>query len=569
MKNLFFYFFLICTTTLFAEIENSNNYSCDEIGTETYTGCEGDGYSVVVNGVIYNENNPSGTEVIAGGASTGCDLIVTIDLTFNANEISYQSLTLCEGENLIYNGTVYDQGNPTGTEIIIGGASNGCNLITNIDLTYLPNEILNESYTLCEGESFTYNGIVYDEANPNGTEVIPGGGSTGCDLIVEINLVFYPNSTSYYSYALCEGESITIYDNVYTESNPNGTVVLVSSTGCDSIIIIDLTFIPNAMSTETYQGTSGDGYSVIISGVIYDENNPSGIELIAGGSYMGCDSIITIDLVFTSCSTPTAISSLVISGNVVKLSWIGTSIAERYRIRYRPVGGSWTELLTGADESFRFINELMPNTTYQYQVKSLCAASNSAWSSTASFTTLSDICDIPSTSGVTNTTSTSTVVYWSSLPDDIKYRIKYKAKNFSNPWTEVTLNPTSYTATSLMANTDYKYKLKTKCSNGWSNWSGNFNFSTPPSFSSDVAARKIKTDVQVFPNPASNFVQVRLQKEATNISIRNLDGKLLKELSPTATTEEVDIQSWTAGMYILSVLYKDGTINTQQFVKMN
>ena len=31
-------------------------------GSEAYTGCLGDGYSVVVNGVTYAEANPSGTE---------------------------------------------------------------------------------------------------------------------------------------------------------------------------------------------------------------------------------------------------------------------------------------------------------------------------------------------------------------------------------------------------------------------------------------------------------------------------------------------------------------------------
>ncbi len=269
------------------------------------------------------------------------------------------------------------------------------------------------------------------------------------------------------------------------------------------------------------------------------------------------------------CETPSAVSSLVISGNVVKLSWIGTSAANRYRIRYRPVGGTWTEALTGGIETFRFLNGLTPNTTYQYQVKSLCTASNSTWSSTATFTTLNDICDRPANSGVTNTTSTSTTVYWTSYPNDIKYRIKYKATDYSNPWTEVTLNPTTYNLTGLTASTNYKYKLKTKCSGGWSNWSSNYTFATPASFLSDIVSRKANTTIQVFPNPASNVVRVSLEKEANVIRILNVNGKLMKEVFPTSTTEKIDIQNWSTGMYILTVLYNDGTMNTEQFVKMN
>ncbi len=574
MKNITLYFFLllISSTNLFASIENANNFSCDETTLETYTGCQGDGYSVQINGVIYDENNPNGIEIIIGGASTGCDLIVTIDLVFNSDEVSSQSYTLCQGENLIYNGTVYDESNSSGTEVIFGGASNGCNLIVNINLTFELVETITETYMGCEGDSYsvTVNGTTYDETNPVGLEVIAGGGSNGCDLIVEINLVFYPTPTSYLYASLCEGDSIVIYENCYKIDNPNGTIVIEggSSNGCDSIVVIDLTFIPNSITNVTYTGISGDGYSVVVNGTTYNEANPNGIEYL-GLSYVGCDSLAVIDLTFTSCSTPTAVSSQVMSANVAKLSWGGTSVADRYRIRYRPIGGSWTELLTGADETFRFINGLSPNTTYQYQVKSLCTGSNSAWSSTSTFTTVGDICDIPSTSNVTNTTTTSTVIYWSAYPDDIKYRVKYKSKDFVNAWTEVTLNPTSYTATGLMANTNYKYKLKTKCSNGWTNWSSNFTFSTPPSFSSDIMSRKAATDIQVFPNPASYFVELSLQKEATLISICDLNGKVLKEIIPISTTERIDIQNWSTGMYLLSVRYDDGTITTKHFVKTN
>lgn len=45
-----------------------------------YSGCLNDGYSIIINGNSYNENNPSGTEILA--ATNGCDSIVLIQLTF-------------------------------------------------------------------------------------------------------------------------------------------------------------------------------------------------------------------------------------------------------------------------------------------------------------------------------------------------------------------------------------------------------------------------------------------------------------------------------------------------------
>jgi hypothetical protein len=72
--------------------------------------------------------------------------------------------------------------------------------------------------------------------------------------------------------------------------------VITGSNGCDSIITINLIFHPPTYSHETYIGCEGDGYFVIVDSVRYDEFNPFGTEVITGSN--GCDSIITITLVF-------------------------------------------------------------------------------------------------------------------------------------------------------------------------------------------------------------------------------------------------------------------------------
>jgi hypothetical protein len=49
---------------------------------KTYIGCQGDGYSVTVNGTVYNEAKPTGREILV--AANGSDSVVTINLVFNA-----------------------------------------------------------------------------------------------------------------------------------------------------------------------------------------------------------------------------------------------------------------------------------------------------------------------------------------------------------------------------------------------------------------------------------------------------------------------------------------------------
>ena len=157
-------------------------------GTETYTGCQGDGYSVVVNGVTYDEGNPSGTEVLS--AVAGCDSTVTITLIYNNNTFGTETYTGCQGDgySVDVNGITYDEGNPSGTEVLTN--SNGCDSTVTITLIYNNNTFGTETYTGCQGDGYSVvvNGVTYDEGNPSGTEVLTN--SNSCDSTVTIALIF-------------------------------------------------------------------------------------------------------------------------------------------------------------------------------------------------------------------------------------------------------------------------------------------------------------------------------------------------------------------------------------------
>ena len=80
-----------------------------------------------------------------------------------------------------------------------------------------------------------------------------------------------------------------------------GTEVLTAVAGCDSTVTIDLVFNNNTVGKKTISGCAGDGYSVVVNGVTYDEVNPSGTEVLSNAN--GCDSTVTIDLVFNNNTT--------------------------------------------------------------------------------------------------------------------------------------------------------------------------------------------------------------------------------------------------------------------------
>ncbi|TAK43538.1 MAG: T9SS type B sorting domain-containing protein [Saprospiraceae bacterium] len=270
-------------------------------GTETYNGCTGDGYSVTVNGTVYNENNPTGTEVLTN--TQGCDSTVTINLVFNQNLTGSETYSGCAGDgyNVTVNNTVYNENNPTGTEVLPSGG--GCDSTVTISLVFKSTSSGNETYNGCTGDGYSVavNNTVYNENNPTGTEVLTN--YLGCDSTVTINLNFSPVASGFETYAGCSGSgySVTVNGTVYNENNPTGTEMLTNFSGCDSIVTISLVFNQNLTSSETYTGCTGDGYSVTVNGTLYDENNPTGTELMTASG--GCDSTVTINLVFNPVST--------------------------------------------------------------------------------------------------------------------------------------------------------------------------------------------------------------------------------------------------------------------------
>ena len=268
-------------------------------------------------GTITNENSAN-PHVVCFNSSGTCTISVIIEVPGElpdtctmtvevlAPSLSVVVESICEGDSIEINGMYYSEGFFTDT--IQGGGSNGCDSILLITVNEIPTDTTLVEYIGCEGDGFSVivNSQVYDESNATGIEIMTG--SDQCDSIVIIQLLFLPHSFTNIEHIVCQGDSFMIVVNnvMYSESNPNGVEVLVAANGCDSIVTINLVFLPPVFDTVDYHGCSGDGYMFFLSGNIYDEANPSGIDTIEGD----CDTIITIDLIFD-----TLVASLTLEGN--------------------------------------------------------------------------------------------------------------------------------------------------------------------------------------------------------------------------------------------------------------
>ncbi|NRA49092.1 MAG: hypothetical protein HRU12_08150, partial [Phaeodactylibacter sp.] len=258
---------------------------------------------VTINGVVYDINNSTGIDTLFGAASTGCDSIVVVMLDFFPVDTNFIVQTLCTGSSLTVNGTLYDETTPSGFETILNGSVTGCDSLISVNLTFQDAVFSAISDTLCPGESLTINGTLYDETNPSGADTLINGSINGCDSIIMVSLAFFPADTNFIVQTLCTGSSLTVNGMVYDETTPSGFEIISNGTvnGCDSLISIDLTFQNAIVNTITQSLCPGD--SLTVNGTLYDENNLTGSDTLFNGSVIGCDSIINVTISYWSIDT--------------------------------------------------------------------------------------------------------------------------------------------------------------------------------------------------------------------------------------------------------------------------
>ncbi len=294
-----------CFTDVVIPVLNETNFTYIN-----HFGCTDDGFSVEVHSTIYDENNPSGTEFLIN--ASGCDSIVVVQLTFSDVLMGEELYTGCTGDGyeVFVNGTMYNEENPIGTDTLI--SSFGCDSIVDINLIYELELEGEESYEGCTGDGYevSVNGTVYNELNPSGIESITS--ASGCDSIVTIDLNYAPIQEGLFLDTLCETEHIIIQNILFDINNPSGSVLFPNggSNGCDSILFVELTFIPTIELSIIGGGMICEGDSVQL---VFSHDSPSGlnVELFDGISIIEIEDVMDGELftVFPESSTDYSVSS--------------------------------------------------------------------------------------------------------------------------------------------------------------------------------------------------------------------------------------------------------------------
>ena len=239
-----------------------------------------------------------------------CVYLDGASVTFNTNvDVNFDLTgTYCLDAIVDVGGDSYDMNTSSGTTIIAGGSQSGCDSIINVDLMF--QDFAEGTYmeNICEGASTFVNGIEYTETDTTSEFTIPNGSINGCDSLVKIKIIFFETTMGQYSETICAGDTSMINGEEFFVGMESSSQLLINqnSMGCDSMV--EVTVLIDDPVSGAYTGDFCSSFSIDINGSTYDQSNPTGIESFEGQASNGCDSVVMINLTFNQQSIDSTIN---------------------------------------------------------------------------------------------------------------------------------------------------------------------------------------------------------------------------------------------------------------------
>ncbi len=190
----------------------------------------------------------------------------------------------------------------------------------------------------------------------------------------------------------------------------------------------------------------------------------------------------TFTTLAAACSVPDVnlFSSTNIAATTCTVGWAAAAGAVNYTVQYRirNSGAAWASVTATGNSAN--LSGLTPLTLYEFQVKTNCVSSSSAYSTPGIFTTISNPCNVPDLNLFSSTaiTTNSCTVGWAIVSGALSYNVQYRIRNSGSAWTTVSSTTNSKNLSGLSASTLYEFQVQTVCSGGTSIYSAPGIFTT-------------------------------------------------------------------------------------------
>tara|TARA_B100001109_G_scaffold255538_1_gene259112 strand:- start:6792 stop:9524 length:2733 start_codon:yes stop_codon:yes gene_type:complete len=260
--------------------------------TDVQTAC---GSFTWIDGITYTSSNNTATFTYAGASATGCDSIVTLNLSLSPIASGVDVQTACNSFTWI-DGNTYTASTNSVSHTLVGAAANGCDSIVTLNLTLGNSSLDTLSIQSCGAYTWAFNGQSYSSTGFYLDTVIT---AAGCDSILALDLNV---SQTYLSI-----DTVKHCGNVYLWQVGGSSQALTTSglyydtlstlAGCDSILGLDLDINQNSSVAFSRRACkefiSPSGKVVRTSGLLRD-TLPNAA---------GCDSIMQINVTIDTLDT--------------------------------------------------------------------------------------------------------------------------------------------------------------------------------------------------------------------------------------------------------------------------
>lgn len=296
--------------------------------------CQGDFYEY--NGELFFETGIYNLEI---ENSNGCIDLVEIQLEVIEVFDIYFTEVICEGESFTYNGVDYTE---TGTYQDFDISPEGCPVPVFIDLSVNP---MQEEFffdAICQGQTYFFEGQPFFETGEYFFQYV---NQFGCDSTIILQLDVLPPDNIYFNETICEGEVFNTNGFSFSETG-NYFQIIFNDEGCEENLEVDLTVLPNSQTNLNETICEGDTLSV--GNETFSESGDYSIILT---SENGCDSIIFLTL-FIETKPFTCTAS---AGNDTLICGLQTLLTGT------PAGGEWSAIgdTTLGNPAFVWVNNTM------------------------------------------------------------------------------------------------------------------------------------------------------------------------------------------------------------------
>lgn len=265
------------TDTLDLTIRNNSNQTINKVVCDSYTWTAADGG----NGETYTAN---GTYTYDYTATNGCPSINTLNLTVNTNAGSTEDVAICDSytwnvptyvldtttDLYVLGDAISNTYTESGVKTVTYVDANGCQGTATLNLTINVNEGTVENVAECQSYTWAVTGLTYTTSDTITAPIFDGN---GCEGTATLNLTIgtmrtFVNQTvtNCGPYTWIVNDSILGTFDQSTEVSAN---LPNSITGCDSVVMLNLTVNPLNVTEETI--CSNGSYLWTVNNTTYTE----------------------------------------------------------------------------------------------------------------------------------------------------------------------------------------------------------------------------------------------------------------------------------------------------------